>query len=332
MKSDYIDVLAAISCLAVVSLHVNGVYWNYSTCQHWWLSNAIESLCYFGAPVFFMISGCTLIDYRERYGTLVFFRKRFYRIVMPFLFWSFVATITVGGGFSCGVKRFIISVINGSSLPVYWFFIQLFACYLSFPILGAIQDKRRIYAYMIVYSFLSISCLGFVGNCFGHPVLGLLKNPLGGGVIVLLLLGYWIGHFEIKKSHRVIIYCAGIVGLLSHLVGTAILTEEAQGVCRLFKGYVNWPCVLYSASVFTLIRHLDWGRHVAFLRVIRFVRESSYGIYLTHAFLIYHILPALGLDGHNVLYRLLGPIMIVVVLSVMLPLIKRIPYVKFVLP
>lgn len=332
MRNDYIDVLAAIGCLAVVALHVNGVFWDYSLCQHWWLANLIESACYFGAPVFFMISGCTLIDYRERYCTLDFFRKRFCRVVVPFLFWSFVATITVGGGCSCGVRRFVSSVINGSAMPVYWFFIQLFGCYLSFPILGAIQNRRRIYSYMIVYSFLSISCLGFIGKCLGHPVFELLANPLGGGVMILVLLGYWIGHFEIKKSHRIIIYCMGIIGLLSHLIGTAILTDGSQGVCKLFKGYANWPCVFYATSIFTLIRYFDWEKHVALLLFFRFVRESSYGIYLTHAFLVYHILPSFGLDGNNMAYRLLGPVAIVVGLSIVLPLIKRIPCVKFILP
>ena len=75
-KIEYLDVLNVIAMFAVVMLHANGCFWTYSTDRYWFEANIIESVMYFGVPVFFMISGATLLDYRERYSTKDFFIKR----------------------------------------------------------------------------------------------------------------------------------------------------------------------------------------------------------------------------------------------------------------
>ena len=72
----YISVLNALACFAVVMLHSNGAFWTYSTDSYWISADFIESFMYFAVPVFFMISGTTLIDYRDKYSTREYFKKR----------------------------------------------------------------------------------------------------------------------------------------------------------------------------------------------------------------------------------------------------------------
>ena len=40
-----------------------------------------------------MITGTTLMQYRERYDTKTFFKKRFSKVLVPFLFWAIVMII-----------------------------------------------------------------------------------------------------------------------------------------------------------------------------------------------------------------------------------------------
>ena len=59
--------IQVISALAVVTLHTNGCFWQFSaTERYWFTANIIECLCYFAVPVFFMITGiisvCALIN------------------------------------------------------------------------------------------------------------------------------------------------------------------------------------------------------------------------------------------------------------------------------
>lgn len=72
----YITVLSVLSSLAVVFLHTNGCFWGGVGHNARWISaNIIESLFYFAVPIFFMISGATLLDYRKRYDTKTFVKK-----------------------------------------------------------------------------------------------------------------------------------------------------------------------------------------------------------------------------------------------------------------
>lgn len=68
----YIDVLIVLSCISVVLLHANGIFWLHPNGALWISSNIIESVFYFAVPVFFMISGLTLIDYNKRYSTKIY--------------------------------------------------------------------------------------------------------------------------------------------------------------------------------------------------------------------------------------------------------------------
>lgn len=88
-KKNYITLLKVLSAISVVYLHANGCFWTFSSEKRYWATaNVIESFFYFAVPVFFMITGATLIDYRDRYDTKTFFKKRFQKTAIPFLLWS----------------------------------------------------------------------------------------------------------------------------------------------------------------------------------------------------------------------------------------------------
>lgn len=72
----YITTLTVLSCIGVLFLHMNGIFWTFSKDSTWISANVIESIFYFSAPMFLMISGATLLDYRDRYDTKTFFKKR----------------------------------------------------------------------------------------------------------------------------------------------------------------------------------------------------------------------------------------------------------------
>ena len=84
----YITVLNVLSALAVVGLHTNGCFWEFSKERWWFTANIIESVLYFAVPVFFMITGATLLDYTKRCDTKTFFTRRLKKTVIPFVFFG----------------------------------------------------------------------------------------------------------------------------------------------------------------------------------------------------------------------------------------------------
>ena len=84
----YFDVLNVVSCFSVVCLHCNCYIHSFAKDEWWWLRVLIEVVFYFAVPVFFMLSGATLFDYRNRYSLSTFYKKRIQRTFIPFLFWG----------------------------------------------------------------------------------------------------------------------------------------------------------------------------------------------------------------------------------------------------
>lgn len=74
-RKEYIDILNVISCLAVVLLHTNNAFWRFSYDSYWISANFIECIFYFAVPVFYMITGATIMNYRENIVQKHFLRK-----------------------------------------------------------------------------------------------------------------------------------------------------------------------------------------------------------------------------------------------------------------
>lgn len=68
-RTVYMDILNIISCIAVCILHCNGIVHTYSNSIEWRQALVAESIFYFAVPIFIMITGATLFNYRSRYNT-----------------------------------------------------------------------------------------------------------------------------------------------------------------------------------------------------------------------------------------------------------------------
>lgn len=76
----YLDILNIFACFAVLMLHHNGIVHTYNVFTAPWKEALIfEVIFYWAVPVFFMITGATLLNYRKRYSTKAFFQKRILR-------------------------------------------------------------------------------------------------------------------------------------------------------------------------------------------------------------------------------------------------------------
>ena len=72
--------------------------------------------------------------------------------------------------------------------------------------------------------------------------------------LIYIFAGYIIQNYNFSKSNRLKIYSLGIMCFFIHFYGTQILTLKYGKIIRLHKGYRNLPCVIYSCSLFLLIK------------------------------------------------------------------------------
>ena len=342
----YITLLSVISAVAVVIIHVNSdCFGNLGSDNRYWFgANIIECIVYFAVPIFFMISGATLIDYRDRYSTKEYFIKRIKKTALPYLVWTAVSII-----YFVLINRINISEINLRYLIerfisptwVYWFFAPLFIAYCIIPLLSLVpKEKRRIiFFYLAVLSFISNSVIPFIQN---SVYFFNFKNPfiVGGEYTFYVLAGYWLRNFKLDRKKEIAVYITSVAGLLIHTIGTYSLSMNAGKLIDIFKGYNNVPCVLYSLGIFLLFKNYGNKLMSKFLnKPVNFLAKYTFGIYLIHMYFVDMLPKFIGYLGMNdagvvnsPLYRLAAVLIIIPVCILIIFLLRKIPAIRHIVP
>lgn len=288
----YFDVLNALACFAVVAMHVNSRFWSFSPDARWAESLLIESLAYPAVGIFLMITGATLIDYRQRYSTREYVKKRLLRVVLPYVAWSLLAMVfhVLKGQLAWAdltLSNICGWLLNGSYYSVYWFFPPLFMCYAAIPALGCVEREKRVrvFAYLAGLSFVTLCLAPMVSRWTGIPWNEELATPVSGGYLIYPLLGYVLSRVECPKLARLILYALGLFGLLLRMIMTWVLSARAGIVDYAYGTYLNFPCVLQTAAVFVWFRQ---SRHAGprLERLARRLSSASFTVYLSHKFVM----------------------------------------------
>lgn len=148
----YFDVLNILACICVVFLHMNGIVHIYSNSRAWKTALVFEVICYWAVPVFIMLSGATLLKYRERYDTKTFFKKRFIKILIPWIVWSFV--IYVNNNKNINIVQFAKDFCYCRIEAIYWFFPLILYLYCLIPILSLLLKERKLLWGIVIFIFI----------------------------------------------------------------------------------------------------------------------------------------------------------------------------------
>lgn len=142
----YYDLLNICACLSVIFIHCNSLAHVYSNSLGWKQALLVEVGGYWAVPVFLMLTGATLIGYRERYSTIEFFKKRFVKVLIPFLFWSIFTAFSLHFDMTgWTLSTWINNIVFTKFEPVYWFFMPLFCVYLFVPLFSLMKDEKGLH-------------------------------------------------------------------------------------------------------------------------------------------------------------------------------------------
>lgn len=335
----YINVLNVLACLCVVGLHCNGAVHTPVDQPYWYQSLLVETLAYWAVPVFFMISGATLMTYRRRYDTKTFLIRRFSKIGIPLLIWIgfFFVKNLVRGQYEHIDLRFVLNLLLYHNVQnVYWFFAPLFAVYFAMPVLSRLTENRTTLKYMAGLGFLTISVLPFACTLVGVNFNPELTFPLTGGYVLHAVTGYLLSTHRFSRKERLAVYGLAVVGLVvrySHTVSSFL----AQGqVDKLTWGYHNWPAFFLAVAIFVFVKQIcqyDWVNHPKIVSLTAWLSGASFGIYLIHAYGMMLIMNKLGIWEGFWQWRLLGPILIYGVCLLIVKLTQKIPWIgKYIFP
>lgn len=337
-RFNYITVLSVISAISVIILHTNGCFWEFST-ERWWITaNIVESVFYFAVPIFFMITGVTLLDYNLKYSEKEYAKKRMLKTVIPFLFWSIIGLIfsiivtksTKADDLS--FKYIFNGIFNTNIVGIFWFFPTLFMIYLIIPILANVQQekKEKLYSVIIMIMLVLNVILPFINNVFKLELQIPIQVNLASNGMLYVLIGYVLSKKELKKSMRIIIYVLGIIGLLVHVLMTQKLSLDAGRIIDTYKGYWNIPCIAYSVAIFIFIKQI--AEKIKFKKMFTFLAKYTFELYLMQYFIYTVVQKLTKWDTHAIVYRLGMPFIVIAITIIITWILRKIPVIKKIVP
>ena len=345
LRKDYLTILCVLSSLAVVYFHCSNRFYVFEPTGDWVRTCIIEALTWFAVPVFYMITGATLMDYRDRYDTKTYFKKRLKKALIPFLLWSLLWFIKndiydvcrATGAISIDLSASLGHFFTGSFTPTFWFFIPLFAIYLCIPVLSLIPkpSRQNAFKYIILLGLIFNSFLPLISD-----MLGIEYNfnfTLASNFLIYPIIGYYLSHYKLEKKERLSIYILGAFSLLYLIIFTIISSFQKGETVDLLWNREYILVALFSSSVFLgtkdLFRHKKHSKvKQRTIKICNFLAPATSGVFILHFFIMGIIKEPLHVDDASVFWQLLAPLLIFIVCIAITKIIQKIPILKHLLP
>lgn len=339
-RTVYFDLLNICACFCVVWLHNNGIVHQFTNSAAWKQSLVVETIAYWAVPIFFMLTGATLMRYRERYDTKTFFKKRLCKVFVPFLVWSVIMLIYKSwrGTFvltDFSFQNLATVFLNNQMQSVYWFFFPLFAIYASMPVLSLLSGQRKWLWYMVGLSFVTQACCPLLCKLAGIQWNAALAFPMTGGHLIYPILGYLLSTEDLSFKKRIAIYLAGAGAVVLRYTATYFLSMRDGETNRTFFGYNYFTAVLLGVAVFVLFKHikLDWlTKREKLCKALSVISSCSFGVYLIHVIIKESLLRLTGLDPHRLLWRTVCALAVYLISLAIILILKKIPILKRLVP
>lgn len=335
----YLDILNILACYGVVWLHCSGEAFTFRMDKYWLMSLSIQVIAHWAVPVFFMLTGATLMNYREKYSTKEYFKRRFFRIVVPFLLWStiyFAWKIKLNWMNYEGLRKFVSMYLNNGAEGIFWFFYPLFAIYLSMPVLSILTEER--YKKQLYYmTGLAVAAFGFMPllpGIFGIEYSGALNPPIVGEYVMYVLLGWILRNENFSKKLRCGIYAMGVFGAVSMFAGTIFLSLRDGVLNELLWGYTLYPTLFMACAIFLFFKHCKWKAFQSEKTQKRLAKLSgaSFGVYLIHIMVVNALVMNQVVNGDSRWWMLFGAAGVYLVCVGIVLLCKKLPGIKYLFP
>lgn len=202
----YYDYLRAAGILAVLLIHINTPVLNMNfgkNMEYWWFGLIVNNLGRYAIPIFLVLSGATLLHKQEPIS--VFYKKRFSRVLFPFLFWLPAYAVFRWFMLQSWQRPFSIESIwdwftnlfirEGISVHLWYVYMILFL-YLLTPFIARIVQRISINSIVVLLvCWLLFNNLQYLG-LFSVPHFSVLGKKLD---VYLLYSGYMILGYALTK-------------------------------------------------------------------------------------------------------------------------------------
>ena len=335
----YLDNMRAFAALAVIALHVSAQNWSSTDVSSlaWFTFNFYDSAVRWAVPVFVMISGAVFLNKSIQIKQI--FTKYIPRLVIAFLFWSFVYALEEGGG----VKWVLANLISGKYHM--WYIPMIVGVYLCIPIYEKIVESDNLCKYFlgisIVTAFLIPHAVLLVKD-FGprtmntlvilvEPHLKNIRLSMMLGYSTYFVLGYYLNKVEFNPKQRGLIYVLGCASYCMTVFTTYYASQNAAVPSAQYYDAFTLCTLFQSIAIFVFFKYRGHEKTVLNKLCVP-ISQASFGIYWVHAMVLELLKEKMMIDTLSFLPVISVPVISVIVLAISfviswgigkMPLLKR---------
>ncbi len=291
-----VDILRIISILAVLLIHTTTrtlEVSRYALSQIPW-PLFLNQAARFAVPMFFMISGFVLeLNYHLHESYLTYLKKRFSRIIVPYVFWSVIYYFFV---YPKGHDpNFLNSLLQGDASYQLYFIPALLIFYLLFPLIHNFCDLLLNKWLLIVFGLIQLSLLYYDYNI--KPLQ--IYYPIG--VALLNFYAFLLGIVLARNQERF----KNFIGKwkLLMFLGTVIFAvfiffEGFNGYLRTHNYltfYSSWrPSVLIYTIFLSGFLYWVFDRKLKLISLIKKFSNLSFFVFFIHVIVLEAIWYSVG--------------------------------------
>ena len=339
----WIDLIKVFAIFSVLVLHIAAPIleqYNNISLSSWHIGNIYDSAVRMSVPLFFMISGVLLLNSKEE-NLNTFFKKRFLKVVIPLIVWTFLYILFRKYIQHQDINIFI-QLFKGILSPRYfhlWFLYVIVGIYLILPLLKILinNSTTKMQIYFLLLWLYSFSIIPSIGEFTGQNIPNYL--PMMSSFIGFLVLGFLLEKIKISKKFFYISILLAIASTAIAILGTYYLTEKANKFIPFFYHYSNIIIIIQASAYFIMMRYIaeEYISNMPKLKSIIFtISFTSLGIYLIHPMILFLLREKMGiyaLNGGNPTYTILLTLFLTYILSFFtIYLIQKIPILKQIVP
>jgi len=323
-RTFWIDLIRVVGAFLVVAIHVSGrVAGGYAVEDKgdavgslgWLVSNSICSLSSsIAVPLFVLVSGALLLGRNEE--TIPFYRKRYGKILLPFLGWSLIFILSLWlakGEFKDGTPITLFSSVgafaSGGISGHFWFMYMLISLYLVAPFLSAFvrnASKNMLTCFVVLWFFAIV--IFPVVNRIARETLGITGIAEDCRIdsfpywVGFFIAGYVLKDVLISKRWAVVALVLWFCFALTSPVNSYLVrgySDSSVPFLLVFAGQYIIPIISHQVTLtliaFLALRSLGDSPSLAsswFGRKVIIVAPLTFGIYLCHHLFV---VPTMGI-------------------------------------
>jgi surface polysaccharide O-acyltransferase-like enzyme len=312
----YLNVLRIFACLMVLTVHSGEFFYIGDRGQiirdnYVWVNNygSFMRAC---VPLFVMISGYLLLPIKEE--AKIFYKRRFTRLLIPFLFWSamyaiipyLLGTSTISQMWH---DLYIIPINFAPSAGHLWFVYMFIGVYLFIPIFSPwvqTASKRSKQFFLLIWAITL--CFPYIKTIYPEVFGEAFWNKYNtgyyfSGYIGYLLLGNYIKeHVTLSKSAELI--SGLVIIIIGYTITNLVFAHQLPFAKDIPELELSWSfctinVALMATGLFLIFRVISF-KSAAAESFFAKVSGLTYGMYLAHILVLIQISRIMNMWLHDV--------------------------------